>query len=90
MTLLKTKSVHFATDPVEKRPYFMTLIRRLKILKENHTLFSDTNPLGDLRVNYKTNPVSEVSRFLDESEKIDSSLNVAFRVAFYVPLLLTK
>ena len=39
MTLLKTKNVHFATDPVRKRPYFITLIRRLKILKENHTLF---------------------------------------------------
>ena len=46
--------------------------------------------VGDLRVNYKTNPVSEVSMFLDESGKIDSSLNVALRVAFYVPLLLTK
>ena len=47
--------------------------------EENHSLFSDTNPLrpnkvgkcpeqGDLRVTEQTNPISEVSVFLTNPE----------------------
>ena len=75
---------------------------RLKIVKENHTLFSVQTHLGQIRPGsaphapgsacklWKESGIWSFHIILDESGKIDSSVNVAFRVTFHVSLLLTK
>ena len=75
---------------------------RLKIVKENHTLVSVQTHLGQIRPGsaphapgsacklWKESGIWSFHIILDESGKIDSSVNVAFRVTFHVSLLLTK
>ena len=75
---------------------------RLKIVKENHTRFSVQTNLGQIRPGsaphapgsvcklWKESGIWSFRIILDESGKIDSNLNVAFRVTFHVSLLLTK
>ena len=78
---------------------------RLKIVKENHTLFTGTNKLTGPN-KFRQCPASGIYMWttiykesdaviwnfhiLDESGKIDSTVNLAFRVTFHVSLLLTK
>ena len=83
--------------------YWNCILRlRLKIVKENHTLFSVQTHLGQIRPGsaphapgsacklWKESGIWSIHIILDESGKIDSSVNVAFRVTFHVSLLLTK
>ena len=83
--------------------YWNCILRlRLKIVKENHTLFSVQTNLGQIRPGsaphapgsvcklWKESGIWSFRIILDESGKIDSSVNVAFRVTFHVSLLLTK
>ena len=74
---------------------------RLKIVKENHTLFRLQTHLGQIRPGSAPHAPESACELwkecgiwsfhiLDESGKIDSSVNVAFRVTFHVSLLLTK
>ena len=74
---------------------------RLKIVKENHTLFSLQTHLGQIRPGSAPHAPGSACKVwkesgiwslhtLDESGKIDSSVNVPFRVTFHVSLLLKK
>ena len=80
--------------------YWNCILRlRLKIVKENHPLFSVQTHLGQIRPGSAPHAPGSAcilwkeSGFhiiLDESGKIDSSVNAAFTVTFHVSLLLTK
>ena len=82
--------------------YWNCILRlRLKIVKENHPLFSVQNHLDQIRQGSPAAPHAPGSAcklwkksgfhiILDKSRKIDFSVNVAFRVTFQVSLLVTK
>ena len=80
--------------------YWNCILRlRLKIVKENHPLFSVQTHLGQIRPGSAPHAPGSACKLwkesgfhiiLDESRKIDSSVNAAFRVTFHVSLLLTK
>ena len=82
--------------------YWNCILRlRLKIVKENHTLFSFQTHFGQIRSGSAPHAPGSACKLwkesgiwsfhiLNECGKIDSSVNVAFGVTFHVSLLLTK
>ena len=83
--------------------YWNCILRlRLKIVKENHTLFSVQTHLGQIRRGsaphapgsacklWKESGIWSFHIILDDCGKIDSSVKVAFRLTFHLSLLLTK